>query len=72
MSRALLEMAPSADAGFRVNSHAGFELAVSLKSAQQSIESKRCGLMGRKNGFFRPQPAYIPENRWFSGMLQSI
>src|SRR5204863_6561847 len=55
MLRALLEVAPSADAGFKVNSHAVIELAISLRSAQWSTESKRFHSVPQKNGFFTPQ-----------------
>src|SRR5712671_7308058 len=54
MSRALLEMAPSASAGFKVTHTPYSKPDVSLKSAPQSIESKRDQALGWKNGFFRP------------------
>jgi hypothetical protein len=43
-------------------------VAVSLESAQQSIESKRSRLVGRKKGFFRPIRNGIPENALSAGM----
>src|SRR5258706_16368189 len=54
MSRALLERAPAASAGFKVTHTPYSKLDVSLKSAPQSIESKRAQALGWKNGFFRP------------------
>jgi hypothetical protein len=48
-------MAPSASAGFKVDSHALFETGrLAKKSARQSIESKRSQALGWKNGFFTP------------------
>ena len=54
MSRALLEKAPSASAGFKVTHTPYSKPDVLLKSAPQSIESKRAQALGWKNGFFRP------------------
>jgi hypothetical protein len=53
MSWALLEMASLRGAGFRVTHTPSWQLAVSLKSAQQSIQSKRSGVVGRKKRFFQ-------------------
>jgi hypothetical protein len=72
MSWALLEMAPLAAPGLRFTHTPYSRLAVSLKSAQQSIESKRGGLLGRKKGFFRPIFKDIPGNRPFPGTSVSI
>jgi hypothetical protein len=55
MSRALLEMAPAASAGFEVTHTSYSKPTVSPKSAPQSIESKRSQPLARKNGFFRPE-----------------
>jgi hypothetical protein len=65
-------MAPQASAGFKVTHTPYSRLAVSLKSAQQSIESKRNGLMGQKKGFFRPISGSIPGNARFPGMYVLI
>jgi hypothetical protein len=46
-------MAPLASAGLKVT-HAYSKLAVSLESAQQSIQSKRFEACDLKKGFFRP------------------
>jgi hypothetical protein len=60
-------MASLRGAGFKVTHTPSWQLAVSLKSAQQSIQSKRSGVLGGKNGFFRPLAKCVPENRGFSG-----
>src|ERR1700737_2628101 len=52
MSWALLEMAPSVGAGFKVTHTPYSELPVPLESAQQSIPSKRWQADGRKKRFF--------------------
>jgi hypothetical protein len=67
MSWALQEMAPSVSAGFRSTHTLYSKLAVSLESAQQSIESKRGVLVGRKKGFFRPTSKKVPGNGLFPG-----
>jgi hypothetical protein len=53
MSWALLEMAPHIAPGLRFTHTPYSRLAVSLKSAQQSIESKRGGTSRPKKRFFQ-------------------
>src|SRR5258707_6412034 len=62
MSWALLEMAPSFSAGFKVTHTPYSKLAVSLKSAQQSIPSKRWQADGLKKRFFHANSQDVPEN----------
>src|SRR3979409_725948 len=52
MSWALLEMAPFGGRRVSADSHAVLEMAISLESAQQSIQSKRSRRNGRKKRFF--------------------
>jgi hypothetical protein len=52
ISLALQKMALCVSAGFKMTHTLSSKPAVSPKSAQQSIESKR--LVARKKGFFRP------------------
>jgi hypothetical protein len=47
-------MAPQVSAGFKLTHTLDSRLAVSPKSAQQSIESNVIRAVGRKKGFFRP------------------
>jgi hypothetical protein len=60
-------MASLSGAGFKMTHTPSWKLAVSLKSAQQSIQSKRLGVLGEKKGFFRPLGKCVPENRGFPG-----
>src|SRR5258706_1979096 len=53
MSRALLEMAPAASAGFKLTHTPYSKLDVSLKSAPQSIESKRFSGCRLEKRFFQ-------------------
>src|SRR5258706_1834241 len=63
MSRALLEMAPAASAGFKVTHSPYSKLDVSLKSAPQSIESKRFSGCRLEKRFFQANG----QNRVISG-----
>jgi hypothetical protein len=55
-------MAPQVSAGFKMTHTLDSRLAVSPKSAQQSIESHVMRAVGRKKGFFRPIFGDTPEN----------
>src|SRR6266403_3583737 len=63
MSRALLEMAPAASAGFKVTNSPYSKLDVSLRSAPQSIESKRFSGCRLEKRFFQANG----QNRVISG-----
>src|SRR5438132_12661771 len=67
MLRALLEVAPSADAGFKGDSHAALELAISLKSAQRSTESKRFAWSPEKTVFSRHKTPMSRKTEGFPG-----
>src|SRR5258705_3982430 len=54
MSRALLEMAPAASAGFKVTHTPYSKLDVSLRSAPQSIESKQFSDFRLEKRLFQP------------------
>jgi hypothetical protein len=69
MSRALLEMAPYASAGFKVTHTPYSTLAVSLKSAQQSIESIRGVAREPKKRFFQARNGRHPRKHTVSGDL---
>jgi hypothetical protein len=58
-------MAPQVSAGFKVTHTLDSSLAVSPKSAQQSIESNVMRAVGRKKGFFRPILGDARENVLF-------
>jgi hypothetical protein len=60
-------MAPSVSAGFKVTHTPSSKLAISLKSAQQSIESKRTGADGPKKRFFQARFCWHPRKRAVSG-----
>jgi len=49
-------MAPWVSAGFKVNSNADSKVAISLESAQPSIESKRSEPVGPEKRFFQANP----------------
>jgi hypothetical protein len=72
MSRALLEMAPYASAGFKMTHTPYSTLAVSLKSAQPSTESIRGDTDEPKKGFFGPKLRAIPGNIPFPGVSALI
>ena len=65
MSWALLQMAPSAGAGFKVTFTPYWKPTVSPKSALPSIESKRWRADGLKKGFFTPFFQGHPRKRRF-------
>jgi hypothetical protein len=69
MSRALLEMALHASAGFKVTHTPYSTLAVSLKSAQQSIGSMRGGADEPKKRFFQAKIGRHPRKHSVSGDL---
>jgi hypothetical protein len=60
-------MAPQTSAGFKVTHTPYSRLAVSLKSAQQSIESKRREADGPKKRFFQANFRRHPRKRGVSG-----
>jgi hypothetical protein len=67
MSWALLEMAPLSGAGFKVSHTPYSKLAVSLESAQQSIEGKRDEAVGLKKRFFHAKVTKRPGKQVLSG-----
>jgi hypothetical protein len=60
-------MAPSVSAGFKVTHTPYSKLAVSLKSAQQSIPSKRAPAGGLKKRFFQARNEKRPRKQRFPG-----
>jgi hypothetical protein len=60
-------MAHSVSAGFKVTHTPSSKLAISLKSAQQSIESKRIAADGLKKRFFQARFCWHPRKRAVSG-----
>jgi len=67
MSWALLEMAPAASAGFKLTHAPYWKLTVLLKSARQSIQSKRFWAHGLEKRFFQATGKNVPENALFPG-----
>jgi hypothetical protein len=66
-------MAPQGSAGLKVTHTPYSKQAVSLESAQQSIESKRCQASGRKKRFFQAiRKKNAAENAIFPGMPPSL
>jgi hypothetical protein len=65
-------MAPSLSAGFKVTHTPSSKLAISLKSAQQSIESKRIAADGLKKRFFQAKFCWHPRKGPFPGVPVSI